>query len=167
VRALGRGLVGRSEDALEQAVDDLVVADRAERRGVDVHRDRAGVVVHPVDARTGHGKRVAGAETVHPPRSADRQALVGDAAADHVDADRRAVVVVVAGVTRLAHDVQPGDGVLVLPEHVRGTSLVREQPRSADQVRGSPGSFGTFVRLERPAGRGQRRQLAGREAFRH
>jgi hypothetical protein len=89
-------------------------------------------MVHPVNARAGNAERVAGAVAVNASRAADRQALVGDAALDQVDADCRAVMVVVAGVTPLRHDVQPGDGVLVMPEHERAAGPIWGQSGQVD-----------------------------------
>lgn len=96
--ALRRRFIRRPRDPLQQALDDLVVADRAQRRGVDVHRDRVGVVGHPVDAGAGEGERGACRVAADAAGAAHRQPLVGDVAGDHVHADRRPVMVVEAGI---------------------------------------------------------------------
>jgi hypothetical protein len=55
-------------------------------------------VLHPVNAGAGEGERVARRVAADVSGSAHRQALVGDVAGDHVDADRRPVMVVEAGI---------------------------------------------------------------------
>src|ERR1700735_3799267 len=48
-RARGRRIIWAARAAAQLVVDELVVSDRAYRRGVDVDRHRPRVMVHTVD----------------------------------------------------------------------------------------------------------------------
>src|SRR5262249_35033852 len=101
-RAAGRGwLVGQAGGAAPLAVGEGVVADGPGSRRVNVDGDGPGLVIHPVEALAGDPDRLPGAVLAPLRRPADGERLVPGAAFDHVDADTRAGVVVVAGVARL------------------------------------------------------------------
>src|SRR6185312_10365923 len=63
--------------------------------------------------------------------------------------DRGAVVIVVAGVPSVRPDVEPSDGLLVLPEHEGRAVAGPGQGRRVNETGGTPGHGGAFVRLER------------------
>jgi hypothetical protein len=63
--------------------------------------DGSGLVIHAVDAIAGETERLARAVLAHQGRLADGERLVPGVAFDHVYADTRAGVVVVAGIARL------------------------------------------------------------------
>src|SRR6478735_2511010 len=92
------------------------MADRAERRGVDVHGHRALEVIDSVDPVAGERERVAGREPRHPPTALDLEVLARDLSGDHVDAPTRAAMVVEAAVARLPPRVEPGFRAVGAPE---------------------------------------------------
>src|SRR4029079_17339008 len=98
------------------AADELVVADRAERRRVDMHRHRALEVIDAVDPVAGERERVAGAEARHPPAALDLEILAGHLTRDHVDTATRTAVFVEAAVARLPPRVEPGLRPVGVPE---------------------------------------------------
>src|SRR6266498_5774182 len=118
----GRGrLVGQTLRAAQLALVEVVMADRPDRRRVDMDGDRAGLVVHAVDALGREPECLTRAVLTRHGRRADGKRLVPGAAGDHVDADTRAIVVVVTGIARLPPQIEPRFGVLIAPQQHRLT----------------------------------------------
>src|SRR6202167_5482906 len=116
-RVTGRGgLVGRDLSTAQLAIVEVVVADHADGRRVNMDGDRSGLMIHPVHAVAGEPELLARAVLVRGRRRADRERLVPRAARDHVYADTRAIMVVVAGVARLPPQVEPSFGVRIVAE---------------------------------------------------
>src|SRR5262249_57544734 len=99
----------------------VVVADPRHRWRVDMDGDRSGLVIHPVHAVAREPERLTRAIRTRHRRRAQGKRLVPDPAADHVDADTRAAVVVVTGVARLPPQVEPRLTIFVAPEQHRLT----------------------------------------------
>jgi glucarate dehydratase len=118
------------------AVDDLVVADLADRWGVDVDRHCAPIVLHSVDAVARERERLVRPDLPDPARSVDDEGFVPRSSFEHVDADARAAVIVVAGVARLPPQVQPAFRVLVAPEQLERAVPAAIEGRDIDEPGG-------------------------------
>ena len=89
--------------------------------------------------------------------------LVPRAALDHVHADARAGVVVVAGIARLPPQVEPRFGMLVTPQQHGLTGAGAVETAGLDQFRRPPGPFRALVRRQRPVAGRDRPQARGVE----
>ena len=109
------------------------MADRLDRWRVDMNGDGSGLVIHAMDAFAGEPETLARAVLARVGRLADGERLVPGAAFDHVDADTRASVVVVAGVAWLPPQIEPRFGMLIAPQQHRLTGAGAVEPPRLDE----------------------------------
>ena len=120
--------------------------------------DGSGLVIHAMDALAGEPEGLARAIPACLGRLPDGERLVPGAAFDHVDANARASVVVVAGVARLPPQIEPRLRMIIAPQQHRFTGAGAVEPPGIDERGRQPGPFGAFVRFQRPVAGGDRPQ---------
>lgn len=98
---------------------EVVVADRADGRRINMNGDRSGLMIHPVHAVAREPELLTRAVLMRGRRRAEGERLVPRAASDHVYADTRAIMVVVTGIARLPPQIEPCFRVPIAPEQYR------------------------------------------------
>ena len=148
LRARRRDLVREAHESVQLAVDDLVVTDLAQGRGVHVDGHGSRLVVDAMDARGGCGERLAGTELAHEARPAHGEPLAEGAARKHVDTDARAAVIVESGVAGRPPLVEPALGVRVAPEELERSVTVALERTDLDELRGRASELDALVGRE-------------------
>jgi len=148
LRARRRDLVREAHESVQLAVDDLVVTDLAQGRGVHVDGHGSRLVVDAMDARGGCAERLAGTELVRAALPADREPFADGATGEHVDADARAAVVVESGIARRPPLIEPALRVLVAPEQLERPVTVALERTDLDELGSRASELHALVRRE-------------------